>query len=78
MRFQFIGAEKAHQLDHVFPDVPVRQWVLSLPYRMRYQLAWNHDVCRGVVAVFVRAVFRCLRARALDGASWTGAAARSP
>jgi hypothetical protein len=19
-------------LDHVFPDVPVRQWVLSLPY----------------------------------------------
>ena len=56
----------AHLLDHVFPDVPVRQWVLSLPYRMRYQLAWNHDVCRGVVAVFVRAVFRCLRARALD------------
>jgi hypothetical protein len=56
----------AHLLDHVFPNVPVRQWVLSLPYRMRYQLAWNHDVCRGVVAVFVRAVFRCLRARALD------------
>jgi transposase-like zinc-binding protein len=25
----------AHLLDHVFPDVPVRQWVLSLPYRMR-------------------------------------------
>ncbi|HEY6427933.1 MAG TPA: transposase, partial [Acidimicrobiales bacterium] len=34
---------------------------------MRYQLAWHHDVCRSVVAVFVRAVFRCLRARALDG-----------
>ncbi len=33
----------AHLLDHVFPDVPVRQWVLSLPYRMRYQLAWNHE-----------------------------------
>jgi hypothetical protein len=56
----------AHLLDHVFPDVPVRQWVLSLPYRLRYQLAWNHDVCRGVVAVFVRAVLRCLRARARD------------
>jgi len=54
----------AHLLDHVFPDVPVRQWVLSLPYRLRYQLAWNHDLCRGVVAVFVRAVFRCLRAHA--------------
>ena len=31
---------------------------------MRYQLAWNHDVCRGVVAVFVRAVLGFLRARA--------------
>ena len=56
----------AHLLDHVFPDVPVRQWVLSLPYRLRYQLAWNHDVCRGVVAVFVRAVLGSLRARARD------------
>jgi hypothetical protein len=57
----------AHLLHHVLPDVPVRQWVLSLPYRPRYQLAWNHDVCRGVVAVFVRAVLGFLRARARDG-----------
>ena len=70
----------AHLLDHVFPDVPVRQcrgprrgsragveWVLSLPYRLRYQLAWNHDLCRGVVAVFLRAVLGFLRARARDG-----------
>jgi hypothetical protein len=56
----------AHLLDHVFPDVPVRQWVLSLPYRMRYQLAWNHDVCRGVVALLLRAVLGFLRARARD------------
>ena len=70
----------AHLVDHVFPDVPVRQcrgpqrgtragveWVLSLPYRMRYQLAWDHDVCRGVVAVLLRAVLGFLRARARDG-----------
>ena len=25
----------AHLIDHVFPDVPVRQWVLSLPYALR-------------------------------------------
>jgi len=31
----------AHLVDHVFPDVPVRQWVLSLPYRLRYRLAWE-------------------------------------
>jgi hypothetical protein len=25
----------AHLVDRVFPDVPVRHWVLSLPYRIR-------------------------------------------
>ena len=28
----------AHLVDHVFPRVPVRQWVLSLPKRLRYFL----------------------------------------
>ena len=54
----------AHLLDHVFPDVPVRQGVLSLPDRLRYQLAWNHDLCRAVVGVFVRSVLGFLHARA--------------
>ncbi len=26
----------AHLVDHVFPQVPVRQWVFSLPKRLRY------------------------------------------
>lgn len=42
------------------PDVPVRQWVLSLPHRLRYRLAWDHDLCRRVAAVFLGAVFRLL------------------
>ena len=54
----------AHLVDHVFPDVPVRQWVLSLPHRLRYQLAWDHDLCRAVVAVSVRAMLGWLRRRA--------------
>jgi len=54
----------AHLVDHVFPDVPVRQWVLSLPYRLRYLLAWDHDRCRALVAVYVRAVLGFLRRRA--------------
>jgi hypothetical protein len=54
----------AHLVDDVFPDVPVRQWVLTLPPRLRYQLAWNHDLCRAVVGVFMRAVLRGLRAQA--------------
>ncbi|MES9857232.1 MAG: transposase zinc-binding domain-containing protein [Sedimenticola sp.] len=25
----------AHRVDHLFPQVPVRQWLISLPKRMR-------------------------------------------
>jgi len=58
----------AHLVDHVFPDVPIRQWVLSFPYRLRYQLAWDHDLCRAVAGVAVRGVLGWLRRRArLDG-----------
>jgi hypothetical protein len=40
----------AHLVDDVFPVVPVRQWVLSLPHRLRYVLAWDHALCRAVSA----------------------------
>jgi len=47
----------AHLVDHVFPpDVPVRQWVLSVPHRLRYRLAYDHRLCRSVLGVFVRAL----------------------
>jgi hypothetical protein len=29
----------AHLVDRVFPPVPERQWVLTLPHRLRYRLA---------------------------------------
>jgi hypothetical protein len=54
----------AHLVDHVFPCVPIRQWVLSLPYRMRYMLAWDHDLCKQVVGALLREVTRHLRHRA--------------
>jgi hypothetical protein len=54
----------AHLVDHVFPRVPVRQWVLSVPHRLRYVLAWDHALCRAVVAVAVRAILGDLRRRA--------------
>jgi hypothetical protein len=55
-------AERAADLvDHVFPRVPVRQWVLTLPHRLRYRLAWDHDLCRAVVGVCVRTVVGFLR-----------------
>ena len=54
----------AHLVDRVFPEVPVRQWVLTVPHRLRYMVAWDHDLCRAVVGVFMRAVLGWLRRRA--------------
>jgi hypothetical protein len=51
----------AHLVDHVFPAVPVRQWVLTFPHRLRYRLAWDHDLCRAIVGVSVRTVLGFLR-----------------
>jgi Putative transposase/Transposase zinc-binding domain len=46
----------AHLVDGVLGGLPVRQWVLTLPYRLRYALAWDHRLCRAVLGVFIRAV----------------------
>ncbi len=46
----------ADLVDRVLPRVPVRQWVLSLPHRLRYLLAWDHGLCRAVLLVFIRAL----------------------
>ncbi len=50
----------AHQVDHVFPprvgdlgEVPVRQWVLSLPKRLRYFLYHNPKITGKVLRIFL-------------------------
>lgn len=52
----------AHLVDHVLPDVPVRPWVLTLPPRLRYLLAWRQDLCRRVARILHEAIERHLRA----------------
>ncbi len=42
----------AHLVDHVFPQVPVRQWVLSFPKRLRYFLARDTDLLNQRLADF--------------------------
>jgi len=59
-----MAGHTAHLVDHVLPPVAVRQRVSSLPHRVRYLLAWDHDLCKAVVGVFLRAVMGFLRARA--------------
>jgi hypothetical protein len=41
----------ARLVDEVLPWVPVRQWVLTMPYRLRYLLAWNHQLCQSVLSL---------------------------
>ncbi len=59
-------AGAAHLVDAVLPDVPIRQWVLTVPHHLRYLLAWRHDLCKGVVRIVLREVQRHLRARARE------------
>ena len=53
----------AHLVDAVLPWVPVRQWVLTMPYRLRYQMAWNHGLSRAVLRRVHARAARRLRAR---------------
>lgn len=63
----------AHLIDRVFPRVPVRQWVLSIPRQLRYVLARDAKLLTAALRVFVSEVFRSQRRRggirrARDGA----------
>ena len=59
----------AHLVDHVFPEVPVRQWVLSVPFSLRYRLAYDSSLVRDVAQIFVRAIFSSICRRAGMAAS---------
>jgi len=56
----------AHLVDNVFPHVPVRQWVLSMPKEIRYRLAYDSKLLSDVLAVFLRVVWGwyCRQAKA--------------
>ena len=54
----------AHLVDDVFPEVPTRQWVCSLPWRLRVLLGYDRRLCAEVMSAFTGAVSRSLRHRA--------------
>ncbi len=56
----------AHLVDRVFPRVPVRQWVLSLPFPLRYRLAYDSKMLTAVLQVFIRSLFGFYRRLACD------------
>ena len=46
----------AHIVDSVIPDVPVRQFVLTLPPHLRAVVAWNAELRGKVLRAFMRAL----------------------
>jgi hypothetical protein len=46
----------AHLVDRVIPEVPVRQWVLSLPRPIRYLLGYDKQALSRVIRTFTRAI----------------------
>jgi hypothetical protein len=52
----------AHLVDHVYPAVPVRQWVVSLPKRLRYFLVRDARLLNRVVRIALTDVERAIRA----------------
>ena len=54
----------AHLVDRVFPEVPVRQWVLTLPYTLRFRMAYDSRLVADIHRIFVQTVFAFLRRKA--------------
>src|SRR5439155_497358 len=68
-----MAEQAAHLVDDVLPFVPVRQWVLTVPHRLRYRLAFDHALCRAVqgrVALGPRAGARVERLGSNPDAPW--------
>jgi len=51
----------AHLTDHVFPRLPVRQWVLSVPKRLRYFMQRDGAVLNMVLRIFLRVITQTLQ-----------------
>ena len=56
----------AHMVDNVLPRVPYRQWVLSMPKRVRWHLREKPAVISGLLGVFLRAVETTIRQNSPD------------
>ncbi len=54
----------AHLVDHIFKEVPVRQWVLSFPFRLRYLMAYDSKIQSLVLEITVRAISSYYRQKA--------------
>lgn len=52
----------AHLTNYVFPHLPVRQWMLSVPKRLRHFMQRHEAVLNMVLRIYLRIVAQSLRA----------------
>ena len=46
----------AHLVDRVLPEIPCRQWVLTLPYTLRFLMAYDSKLITEIHNIFIRSV----------------------
>ena len=63
-----------HLTDHVLPCLPVRQWVLSVPKRLRYFMQRDGAVLNMVLRIFLRVITQSLQAHSPGAAQLDKAA----
>ena len=56
--------EAEHLCNSVLPHVPYRQWVLTLPFDLRYLAAWNIPLRNAILTAAMRAIQRHYTAQA--------------
>ena len=54
----------AHLVDEILPNKPIRQWVLSVPFALRFLFAVEPDVMSKVLGIVYRVISTCLIKRA--------------
>jgi hypothetical protein len=65
----------AHLVDRVIPDVPVRQWVLSVPFNLRFVLAGRAEVSTPLTRIFMEETLRFYREPTLSSFAYLGGVA---
>jgi len=53
-------------VDHVLPETPIRQWVLTIPFPLRFPLAFDGALLGQVLRIFTDTVARWYRRRQAD------------
>ena len=56
-----MAEQAAHLVDRVLPNVPVRQWVLTLPWEIRLLAAVRPEVLSAMARIFVQCIFKELK-----------------